>query len=369
MRVDTQPRDSAAFDLALPSVRLRAAYQFYMDEIVTQLPVVAAWGVFRCPETGKYQAVVYYEEGTPCFDSTAIAYLRSEQWWNETLPAFKLCELGLDLGWKTYICNYTQEPTAPEYLLIWFSESLSKLQQYCVEQQARIFRHELDTHRERSCQSHRIRLLEQAIQKTEHQLRTPLASIALHADLLYFSLPSGQLRAQARSIREIVAEASASLTQLTHCGLRSRLQLDSHDLRQILEESIESLQLWIREKQLQIDYPATPLPLKVDRWQMKQVLTNLLNNAVHFSPLGAVVTCRWQVFCSEVLIEICDEGAGLSAEDLKKLFTPFYSRRPGGTGLGLAIAKKIVLDHQGSIWADNLPEGGAHFSITLPRPG
>jgi signal transduction histidine kinase len=57
----------------------------------------------------------------------------------------------------------------------------------------------------------------------------------------------------------------------------------------------------------------------------------------------------------------------MSQQDLENLFTPFYSKRPGGTGLGLAIAKKIILDHQGSLWAQNLPVGGAQFSMSLPR--
>jgi signal transduction histidine kinase len=100
---------------------------------------------------------------------------------------------------------------------------------------------------------------------------------------------------------------------------------------------------------------------------MKQVFENLLSNAIDFSPVGGIVTCDWRGFRNEVLVEIGDQGAGLSQEDLKEAFTPFYSRRPGGTGIGLTIAKKIILDHQGSIWVQNLTRGGAQFSFTLPR--
>ena len=107
--------------------------------------------------------------------------------------------------------------------------------------------------------------------------------------------------------------------------------------------------------------------LAVDRWQMKQALSNLLSNAIHFSPVGATIECSWQIFRREVLIEVRDRGSGLSAEDLQQLFVPFYSRRPGGSGLGLAIAKKIILDHRGRLWAQNLSSGGTQFSITLPR--
>lgn len=369
MQVDSHWKVSAASDLASPSslASVQTTCQFYIDELAKQLPLVAVWGVFRCLETGNYQLVVRYGQETPCFDPRMIAYLQSERWWNSSLPAFQVCELSLGLDWNSYVCVYSQPFTAPQYLLLWSYEPLSSLQQYCVEQQARILRHYLDIHHERDRHSSSIQLLEQALQKTEHQLRTPLALIALHADLLSLNLPSGPLQNQAYTIRETVDQLSASLTQLTQCGLRSRIQLNDHNLQQILDECIDGLQPWIQQKQLRIDYPTTPLKLKVDYWQIKQVLSNLLNNAVQFSPPGTVVTCRWQVFCSEVLIEICDEGPGLSEDDLKDVFKPFYSRRPGGTGLGLAIAKKIVLDHQGTIWAENLPQGGSQFSIALPR--
>jgi signal transduction histidine kinase len=118
---------------------------------------------------------------------------------------------------------------------------------------------------------------------------------------------------------------------------------------------------------LQVRYPDTPVPLMMDGWQMKQVLSNLLSNAVQFSPEGSTVTCHWRIFQQEVMVEVRDQGPGLSEEDIQQAFTPFYSRRPGGTGLGLAIAKKIILDHNGSLWVQNLPSGGAQFSFTLPR--
>jgi signal transduction histidine kinase len=107
-----------------------------------------------------------------------------------------------------------------------------------------------------------------------------------------------------------------------------------------VQESIKGLQPWLEKKQVQIVCDETPVTLAVDRWQMKQVFDNLLSNAVYFSPQTGRVTCNWMVFRDEVLVNISDQGAGLSEEDLKQAFTPFYSRRPGGTGLGLAIAKK-----------------------------
>ena len=73
------------------------------------------------------------------------------------------------------------------------------------------------------------------------------------------------------------------------------------------------------------------------------------------------------MFKEEVFIQVSDEGKGIPPEDLRNIFNPFYSRRSGGTGLGLTIAKKIVLDHQGNLWAKNNPEGGAEFCLILPK--
>jgi signal transduction histidine kinase len=191
--------------------------------------------------------------------------------------------------------------------------------------------------------------------------------IGLYAENLYLGLPAGQFQEQAMIIRETVKELGTNLTNLLSCSQQAKLHVVPHELQEIVTETIKVLQPRLDEKQLDLRYPTNSVTLPVDRWQMKQVFENLLSNAIDFSPVGGIVTCDWRVFRNEVLVEIGDQGAGLSQEDLKEAFTPFYSRRPGGTGIGLTIAKKIILDHQGSIWVQNLTRGGAQFSFTLPR--
>lgn len=254
-----------------------------------------------------------------------------------------------------------------EYLLLCTSSPLSQEQQRYAEQHAEIVSHYLALWRESYHQRTEIQLLEQVVQRAEHQLRNPLALIGLYAENLCRSLPAGSLQEQATIVRETANELSAKLTDLIHCGQQAKLNIAPDDLRMILLESIKGLQPWLEQKQLCISYPPTSCNLALDRWQMKQVFDNLLSNAVHFSPQSSTITCNWQVFAQEVLVEVRDRGPGLSQEDLKQAFTPFYSRRPGGTGLGLAIAKKIVLDHRGSLWVENIPGGGAQFSFILPR--
>lgn len=180
-------------------------------------------------------------------------------------------------------------------------------------------------------------------------------------------LPQGSCQEQAIIIRETVQHLDDNLNQFIYCGQSPKLKAAPQDLRSLVAESIQGLQPWIEQKQLQINYPNTSTRLTIDRLQMKQVFDNLLSNAIHFSPHSETITWSWQIFQSEVLIRISDRGPGLSLEDIQRIFTPFYSRRSGGTGLGLTIAKKIVLDHQGSLWAQTLLDGGAQFSLSLPR--
>ena len=219
-----------------------------------------------------------------------------------------------------------------------------------------------------SRQKTEIQLLEDILHKVGHQLRNSLGFIGLYAHNLYLGLEDSPWQEQATIISESIQDLDTNLNELIDCGQSAKLRVTFQDLRSLVVESITNLQPLINQKKVKILIPDTSTTLKIDRLQMKQVFDNILSNAVHFSPNSGTITCSWQIFQDEVLIKISDQGPGLSKEDLQKVFTPFYSRRRGGTGLGLTIAKKIVLDHQGSIWAQVLSEKGAQFSVILPRP-
>jgi signal transduction histidine kinase len=251
-----------------------------------------------------------------------------------------------------------------DYLLLWTEEYLTPTQQMLVEGQMLLLEHFFDMHATHLRQQTEIRLLEQILQRAEHQLRNPLALISLYAENLYLGLSAHEQKQQVALIRETTAQLTESVSNLLACG--QPLRITPCDIREILQAAAATLQPWIREKQIEICLPKFPLHLSVDRWQIQQVFHNLLHNAVQFSPQDGVITCQWQISQQEVVLTIADQGDGILESDLTQIFTPFYSRRPGGTGLGLAIAQKIILDHQGHLWAENLPQGGAQFSIRLP---
>ncbi|MBW4517782.1 MAG: HAMP domain-containing histidine kinase [Timaviella obliquedivisa GSE-PSE-MK23-08B] len=262
------------------------------------------------------------------------------------------------------VCRFGQQG---DFLLLWTQARLSSSQQMLVEGQVQLLEHFLTMHQAHLRQQAENQLLEQILQCAEHQLRNPLALISLYAENLYLGLSADGQKQQVALIRETTAQLTESVSNLFACGQQSQLRVVSCDVLEILRDAAAGLQPWLREKQVKICFPKSTVHLSIDRWQVQQVFHNLLHNAVQFSPLGGVITCQWQIFQQEVLITIADQGCGLPEADIEQVFKPFYSRRPGGTGLGLAIAQKIILDHQGSLWAENLSQGGAQFSISLPK--
>jgi signal transduction histidine kinase len=107
-------------------------------------------------------------------------------------------------------------------------------------------------------------------------------------------------------------------------------------------------------------------PIAVDAEQIKQVLLNLVLNAVQAMPQGGRVVLRARQQDRSVLLEVADEGRGIPAEHLDRIFDPFFTTRANGTGLGLAIAHQIVYGHGGEISVRNNPDRGATFTLILP---
>lgn len=246
------------------------------------------------------------------------------------------------------------------YLFGWRSTALTDHQQYGM----RLYAQALTTHL--ASTSIETVDLREVLQRNRHQLRTPLALMLLYVDLLKTIAVDSRSQEWIQNLRTTVEEMHISLNHLTEITVRTE-KIDYFDLRSLIAQTVQGMQPWIQQKQLTVVYDPQPLWVRVDEWKIKQVFQNLLSNAIAFAPTGGQITWEWQIFQTEVLIKISDNGPGLSVEDLRSLGTPFYSRRPGGTGLGLSIAHKIVLEHHGSLWGDNLPDGGAQFCITLPK--
>ena len=120
------------------------------------------------------------------------------------------------------------------------------------------------------------------------------------------------------------------------------------------------------------DYSITPIWVEIDTDKMTQVIDNIMNNAIKYSPDGGTITVSVRTTDVQLILSISDEGLGIPKPDLPKIFDRFYrvdkarSRAQGGTGLGLAIAKEIIKQHHGFIWAKSEYGKGSTFTIVLP---
>jgi signal transduction histidine kinase len=267
-----------------------------------------------------------------------------------------------------YICPLEKRSLGLEYLLfLSHNQPLSESLQKNIKKQLEILKEYLALYQAYLKQNEEIHNLEHLIHKIGHELRNPLSLIGLIAENLRLSLSTQELDEQIFSIQHTITKLNQNLTELIDCSKRGKLKLELQDLRQLFAQTVNYLQRMIESKEISLQYPQNQeVILAVDGLQIQQVFGNLLSNAIYFSPQGGKIICNWQLFQEEVVVTLADQGQGLSKEDLKNLFTPFYSRRPQGTGLGLTIVKKIIMDHGGSIWASNLPQGGTQFTFTLP---
>lgn len=345
---------------------IRQLCQSQIDRLSEKLSALDVWLVCWNQLENKRDMLSYRRNREV---STQIQlYLDSERWITENLPFLELKPLSLNGGEsQAYVCGLGKTDTHWDYLLLWTEQHISRLQQDLVKEYAQLLQQHLNLYQENLRQRAQIQLLEQVLLQAEHQLRNPLSLIRLYAETIVLGAENEVQQQQADRIRQTADTISSKLADLLNYGQHASLQQEQHELCTLLANTVALLTPSIEQKQLTIVQPDKSMSLTVDGWQFEQVLQNLLDNAIQFSPVGGAITVDWQVSQYGLLITVSDQGPGLGGVDIAELFHPFYSKRSGGTGLGLAIAKKIVLDHQGRIDAETLPQGGARFSIFLPR--
>ena len=227
----------------------------------------------------------------------------------------------------------------------------------------------------------RLRRLERVrrdfVSNVSHELRTPLASLKAVVD----TLRDGALEdpaAARRFLSKIEVEVDA-LTQLVTELLelariesgRAPLRLQPVAVSEIVALPVERLvpQAERAGLELRVSIPSDLPPVLADIDRARQVVMNLVHNAIKFTPAGLVeVSAARQG--DEIVIAVRDTGVGISEEDLPRIFERFYkadrARSGGGTGLGLALAKHVVQAHGGRIWAESTEGKGSTFFFTLP---
>src|SRR5581483_1247330 len=216
---------------------------------------------------------------------------------------------------------------------------------------------------------------ERFISIVSHELRTPAAGVLgfLESTLDHWELLDDQAR------RDAVSRAVANARRL---NLLTRDVLDASsaetgelhysfgpvDVAEEVRSAATAVQELQEERTIEVHAPDEPVWVRADVDRVRQVLMNLLDNAIKSSPVESPIELDVAADGGVARITVTDHGAGLAADELERVFEKFVRGRgrSGGVGLGLYVSRQIVEAHGGRIWADNAPGGGAVFVFTLP---
>ena len=215
------------------------------------------------------------------------------------------------------------------------------------------------------------------ISNVSHELRTPIAAIgALVETLELGDLEADEHAAFLSRIRQQVdrmALLTSELLDLSRIESGAiHLEPEQVDLSSAVAEAQAGLAPRLEACDVRIDGPTgeTP-PVEADRTATVRIVTNLLDNALKFSPDGSTITVAVRDEDALVAVEVCDDGPGIAAQDLDRVFERFYkaehSRADSGAGLGLAIVKHLVQAHGGTVAARNEDGRGAAMTVRLPK--
>ena len=212
-----------------------------------------------------------------------------------------------------------------------------------------------------------------------HDLRTPLASIIGSADSLLQTDIDWPADARNDFLETIEQEAQRLNRIVGNLLDLSRIQggaivpaKDWHDPALLLRETLTRLEPATAEHRLIADVPKDLSPVLLDPVEIDQVVANLVENAVKYSPPGGQIRVSARVEEGELRVAVEDEGPGIPDDVLPRLFEPFYrasaTRSVRGSGLGLAVARGLIAAHGGHIWARSLDGRGARFAFSVPSP-
>jgi PAS domain S-box-containing protein len=224
------------------------------------------------------------------------------------------------------------------------------------------------------------RLKSTFISVISHELKTPVALIKGYADTLSREDADWDVDTIQNGLHVIVDEADR-LTELIENLLAAsklqaegmRLNMDDVNLPALVQQAIERFQTQTDKHTLKSDFPADFPIIMGDTVRLRQVIDNLISNAIKYSPKGGKILVRGSCDDQWVQVTVSDQGQGLPPEQLERVFERFYrvdnalTSSTQGTGLGLYLAHAVITAHGGRIWASNNPKGGATFTFTLPR--
>ena len=229
---------------------------------------------------------------------------------------------------------------------------------------------------------------QQFVSNVSHELRTPLTSLRAYVEALndgawqdpnvapqFLGVIQDETQRMIRMINDLL-----SLSRMDR-GV-AKMDLEWVNFNDFVSHVLNRFDMMIKTDEkdkkkskkysIKREFSSQDLWVEIDTDKMMQVIDNIMNNAIKYSPDGGVITVRLLQANKHIILSISDQGLGIPRKDLTKIFDRFYrvdkarSRKQGGTGLGLAISKEIVEAHHGRIWADSAEGEGSTFYISIP---
>ncbi len=220
------------------------------------------------------------------------------------------------------------------------------------------------------------------VSNVSHELRTPLTSVksyleALDEGALYDPVAPDFIKVSLDETNRMMRMVTDLLHLSRIDNATTRLDVELINFTAFITfilNRFDKMRSQDDEKKYELvrDYPINSVWIEIDTDKMTQVIDNILNNAIKYSPDGGKITVSMKTTEDQMILSIKDQGLGIPKQDLPKIFDRFYrvdrarSRAQGGTGLGLAIAKEIIKQHNGFIWAKSEYGKGSTFTIVLP---
>ena len=213
-----------------------------------------------------------------------------------------------------------------------------------------------------------------------HELKTPVSIIKGYAGTLAREDANWDRKVLAEGLAVIEEEADKLNALITNFLDASRLQAGGLKLNateiylpEMAQHAVNTLKATTGEHQFSLDFPPDFPVIRGDYERLGQVLTNLISNAIKYSPEGGHIHVGGQVMDNAVRLYVSDEGIGIPAAEQDRIFDRFHrvdnslARKTPGTGLGLYLVKAVVEAHDGKVWVDSTPGSGSTFWVELPR--
>ena len=203
-----------------------------------------------------------------------------------------------------------------------------------------------------------------------HEIRNPLTNVALSVQQLEKSIKSKDpiITEYIGMIRRNTERANYLITELLNSARPPKLNMQSYDIHNVLEDILESTKAKINSQRIKVlkRFEFRPLKINIDREQIGRAFSNIIINAIDAMPKGGKLSIITETSGNSFVMEIQDTGKGIFEEDIIKIFDPFFSSKSKGVGLGLTICYGIVVSHRGTIEVKSKPKKGTVFTISLP---